>query len=193
VCPRAFPRRRDAPLDRVPLVPRARVCAEVVMGRALALVLGTAFLLTACGQKPGAAGDGSMGDGFLTCETDTRAVPYHPGMEVESSAQPPVFRLKLLESVPGPPVKGRNTWTVEVDELATGAALDDLELTVTPYMPDHMHGTIPVVVTPAGAGTYTLAPVYLYMSGVWQVRFTIVGRDVAGGTTDTAMIPVCIP
>jgi hypothetical protein len=56
-----------------------------------------------------------------------------------------------------------------------------------------MHGTTPVVVTPAGGGTYTLAPVYLYMSGVWQVRFTIVSSELGGGTTDTAMIPICIP
>ena len=163
------------------------------MGRALALGLGIAFLLAACGQNPGAPADAAPGDAFLTCETDPRAVPYHAGMEVESSAQPPVFRLRLVESVPGPPVKGRNTWTVEVEEIATGAALDNLELSVTPYMPDHMHGTTPVVVTPVGGGAYTLAPVYLYMSGVWQVRFTIVGSEVGGGTTDTAMIPACIP
>jgi hypothetical protein len=31
------------------------------------------------------------------------------------------------------------------------------------------------------------------MSGIWQVRFTIVAADLSGGTTDTAVIPVCIP
>lgn len=150
--------------------------------------------LVACGSNAAALADAGPGDDmFLTCETDTRAMPYRPGMQVASSASPPVFLLKLLESRPGPPVKGQNTWTVEVDELATGTPLDELGLSVVPYMPDHMHGTLPVEVTPTGAGTYTLAPVYLYMSGVWQVRFTITAPNVGGGTTDTAVIPICIP
>jgi len=149
--------------------------------------------LAACGQNAGGSPDAAGDDMFLTCDTDTRAMPYRPGMEVDSSAMPPVFAVKLLESAPGPPVKGRNTWTIEIDELSTGAPLDGVALTVMPYMPDHQHGTTPVTVTPAGSGTYTLWPVNLYMSGVWQVRFTIVAADVAGGTTDTAVIPVCIP
>ena len=40
------------------------------------------------------------------------------------------------------------------------------------------------MVTPASAGTYTMAP-YLYMSGYWEVRMTL--------GTDDAMIPICIP
>jgi hypothetical protein len=164
------------------------------MVRALALLLGPTLFLGACGQSAVRPDDAATGDdAFVTCETDTRAMPYSPGMAVDSSAVPPLFHLTLVESVPGPPVKGRNTWTVEVDEIATGAPLDDLELTVMPYMPDHQHGTTAVGVTPAGAGTYTLWPVNLYMSGVWQVRFTIVGAQIGGGTADSAVIPVCIP
>jgi hypothetical protein len=49
------------------------------------------------------------------------------------------------------------------------------------------------VVTPSGPGTYTLEPVYLYMPGIWNVTMTIVGSMVGTGTTDTAVIPICIP
>lgn len=176
------------------------------MFRALARFLGQPVLLAtcglvtcglaACGQNAAKPDDAAAGDdAFVTCETDTRAMPYRPGMTVDSSATPPLFRLKLVESVPGPPTKGISTWTVEVDDFATEAPLDNLELAVMPYMPDHQHGTKPVVVTPVNdaPGTYTLSPVNLFMSGVWQVRFTIVGAQIAGGITDTAVIPICIP
>jgi hypothetical protein len=113
-------------------------------------------------------------------------------MSVMSSAG--VFAVELLSSSPGPPVKGQNTWAIKVAEVATGTALDGLDVSVTPRMPDHpSHGTRPVVVTPAVGGTYTLEPVYLYMSGVWDVTMTIVGAMVGAGTTDTAVIPICIP
>jgi hypothetical protein len=129
---------------------------------------------------------------FGTCATDLRAMPYQAGMSVLSSAG--VFTVKLLDSTPGPPVKGQNTWTVEVDEVSTGAALDGLDVSVVPRMPDHpSHGTRPVVVTPSGSGIYVLKPVYLFMPGVWEVSLVIVGATVGSGTTDSAVIPVCIP
>lgn len=159
------------------------------MVRAFAFLTAAAVVASGCGGGGGAA---DPVDGFATCATDSRAMPYHAGMSVPSSDG--IFTVKLLRSNPGPPVKGQNTWTVEVDEVDTGAALDGLDLAVVPAMPDHpYHGTEPVVVTPAGTGSYTLEPVYLYMSGVWQVKFTLVGPMVGSGVTDTAVIPVCIP
>ena len=137
------------------------------------------------GSSPQAtmATDGS----FLTC-----ALPYQPGMQVMSSAG--TFTIKLLDSTPGPPVKGPNTWTLEIDDASSGVALDGVVLSVTPWMPDHNHGTTPVGVTPAGSGTYTLAPVYLYMSGLWQIKMTVAAAAVGdGGTTDNAALPICIP
>ena len=128
---------------------------------------------------------------FLTCATETRAQPYQAGMQVASASG--ALIVKLVSSVPGPPVKGTNTWTIEVDAADTGAAVDGVNVVVAPYMPDHAHGTNPVGVTPAGVvGTYTLMPVYLYMSGYWEVRMTLGGAPVDAGI-DSAMIPICIP
>lgn len=150
---------------------------------ALALVAGAA----GCGSPP----DPSTAQNFITCATESRAVPYTPGISVTSDGR--VFTVKLLSSMPATPVRGQNEWLVEIDEAASGAPLSDLEITVTPWMPDHLHGTRPVVVTPGNdPGTYRLKPVYLYMSGLWQIQFSIVAPTVGAGTIDTAQIPLCI-
>jgi hypothetical protein len=169
----------------------------VAMARALCLAaLMVAAAAPGCGSSsPGGTNqDASLlpDDGsFLTCATDTRAVPYQPGMHVTSSAG--TFTIKLLGSVPGPPVKGNNTWTVEIDEAGSGAPLDGIDLSVMPWMPDHGHGTTPVAVTAAGSGTYTLAPVYLYMAGLWQIRLSIAAAGLDGGISDNGVLPICIP
>ena len=152
----------------------------------LAVLVVTAFSLGGCGPGAGTGGNTSAVNGtdgsFSTCATEMRATPYVKGMQVTSTSG--ALIVKLLESVPGPPVKGTDTWTIEVDQVDTGTPIEGLDVAVAPYMPDHQHGTNPVVVTPASAGTYTMAA-YLYMSGYWEVRMTL--------GTDDAMIPICIP
>ena len=55
----------------------------------------------------------------------------------------------------------------------TGAAVDDLDLTVVPWMPAMGHGTsITPVVTPMGDGTYAIDRVDLFMPGLWELRTT---------------------
>jgi hypothetical protein len=132
------------------------------------------------------AGEGA--DQFVDCSTDTRAMPYQNGMQVMSKNG---LMMLTLESVPGPPIKGTNTWTIQVNEAASGTPLDGLNIAVMPWMVDHDHGTRVVEVTPSGTGTYTLQPVYLYMSGTWDVRFTITGTPTP--TDDTASFWICIP
>jgi hypothetical protein len=119
-------------------------------------------------------------------------MPYAAGMHVASAAG--TFGVKLLDSVPGPPVKGNNSWTIEIDDAASGAPVDGLQVSVTPWMPDHGHGTQPVVVSAVGGpGQYGLMPVYLYMSGFWQVQIGIKSTGGAVATQDQAIVPICIP
>lgn len=151
-----------------------------------------ASLLAGCGPAAGASDAGLGGDGsFVTCATDPRAVPYQAGMSVMSDGG--LLTVKLLSSTPGPPVKGYNTWVLEIAQTDTGVALEGLEVTVEPYMPDHEHSTTPVGVELAPPAAYRLYPVNLKMSGLWEVRMTISGANLAGGTTARAMIPICIP
>jgi hypothetical protein len=147
-----------------------------------------------CGSgSPSSATDAAINfvDGsFLTCDTETRGPQNPTGMPFMSTGRN--FVVELLQSNPAKPVKGNNTWSVAIED-AGGTPLDALDVTVAPWMPDHGHGTEPVAVTPAGSGTYTLMPVYLYMSGFWQVKFTITSTSADAGTTDLATIPICIP
>jgi hypothetical protein len=157
----------------------------------LAVTIAAALALVGAGCGGGASHSHDAGDTFYDCTKETRALPYSEGMQIPSQDQ--TVALALVKSEPGPPAKGDNTWTVSVADGATGTGLGGLTISVTPYMPDHGHGSPrQVVVTPAAdAGTYVLTPLYLFMGGYWEVTFDLGVSQV--GTRRTAMLPVCIP
>jgi YtkA-like len=156
--------------------------APPVLGAALAAALGAG-----CGPAPSTE---AVDSGLLySCATETRAVPYAPNLERDSMSG--AFKAVLVDSVPGPPIKGSNVWTVKITDAA-GAPQDGLTVTASPYMPDHRHPTtVKAVVTPAndGTGTYKLDPVYLFMPGFWEVTLTLLP---ATGPKDTVVFPICI-
>ncbi len=96
---------------------------------------------------------------------------YLPGMQQIATQSHYVVR--LLSSDPGPPIKGNNIWMLQLLD-PNNQPTDGATFTVTPFMPDHGHGTpIRVSVTPSGSpGTYQLSPVNLFMSGLWRVTVT---------------------
>lgn len=116
---------------------------------------------------------------FLSCADETRAIPYTKGMTLDSGGG--AFALTVLEStfadkngVPRSqaPAKGTNVWTVQIADAATKVPLDGLAIKVTPRMPDHPnHGTLDVVVSPLDTGAYHVEPLYLWMAGLWNVKF----------------------
>jgi hypothetical protein len=152
---------------------------------------------------------------FVTCNPEPRATPYQPGMQVTSANG--TFIVKLLsntftdssgKTLDESFVKGYDVWSVETDAATSMMPLDGLSIGVSPYMPDHKHGTTPVRVLPAGStGVYTMSPVNLYMAGYWEVTFTIVqtppadasdpdaGADAAppAPISDTAVLKICVP
>jgi YtkA-like len=95
----------------------------------------------------------------------------------------------MMSAEPAPPARGDNIWVVQVSDPG-GTPMDGMNLTVTPFMPAHQHGTpIMVGVTPAGtAGQYTLSPVNLWMPGVWETTI----RAQSGATVDSATFTFCI-
>lgn len=124
--------------------------------------------VAACGDD----GDhGGHADGGHDCTTETRADTYVAGLEKVS---PTVgYKVRLMDSVPAPPQKGDNTWMIQVvdsgDAPVTGA---DVE--VTPFMPDHGHGTpITTDVTEMTGGNYEGKPVNLWMPGLWEVTVEV--------------------
>jgi hypothetical protein len=127
------------------------------------------------------------------CAADTRGEMFTPGLEHQGVNK--LFDFKLVDVNPNPPARGNNTWTVEVDTMTNntvGGPAPALapDMTVTPFMPDHQHGS-PITVDITGdatAGQYTLDPINLWMPGVWQTTISIQ----QGSAFDKAVYTFCL-
>ncbi len=148
--------------------------------RALPWVLGI-FALGACDDDAMSAGDEDADAEARGCETETRADTYALGLAKTGTATTVTF----VDAMPAPPTRGDNRWTVQVTD-DRGAAMTGLELSATPFMPDHMHGTtVETEVTELGDGTYVLEPVNLFMPGLWEVTLEL-------GTDDEVVFAFCV-
>lgn len=124
------------------------------------------------------------------CSAETRADSYSAGQSVLKTSQAGLYRVRLVEADPMPPIKGDNAWTLLVEDPA-GAPLSGATVAIKPYMPDHQHGTsIKAVTTPLmDAGRYRITPINLFMSAFWEVRVTITPQ---GGAADQATFGACV-
>ena len=143
--------------------------------------------LAACGSS-----GGNTPDAADDCTADTRQDVFHVGLDKHGAAGNMDF--VLMSSVPAPPARGNNTWVIEINAMANGVVgspMTGVDMAVTPFMPDHQHGTpIPVTVTAMPtAGQYQLDPVNLWMPGLWQTTI----QAQSGSTTDMAVFSFCIP
>ena len=136
--------------------------------------LPTLFAAAACGGGDDSA---SSSTGAATtvpttsaaCAADTRKDVYVAGLTKTAGT----MSVKLISAAPSPPSTGVNTFSLELVD-ATGAAIDGATLTVTPWMPDHAHGSsVKPGVVAAGGGMYTVSNVYLVMAGLWQVKVSV--------------------
>lgn len=119
------------------------------------------------------------------CAAETRDDAFAVGLSKSGSLVTATF----VSSDPAPPIKGDNTWVLDFTD-AQGMPLADLEMVVTPMMPDHGHGTpINAVVTPTDtAGRYEVTPVNLFMAGFWEITFDIT----VAGQADALMFGFCV-
>lgn len=168
--------------------------------RACSLLCGVLALVCACDKSSSGTGDGDGGtDDGVDTEASTSGAPVS-GCAAEDRDDDYVLGLsreggkvvvRFVDAMPAPPSRGDNTWTLAVEDLATGMPLDDASLAVEPYMPDHMHGTsIECHVTDMDTpGEVMLEPVNLFMPGLWEVRlhFTL-----ADASTDTVVFKFCV-
>ncbi len=87
--------------------------------------------------------------------------------------------LTLLSATPQRPIVGNNSWAFELNvdgEPATGLAS---AITVTPFMPDHGHGTPTIVrVEEVDDGQYKFEPVHTRMAGYWEVTVSVESEQV---------------
>lgn len=156
------------------------------MRTVVALGLVSLGLATACSDGHSSHGDG--GESY-NCAAEDRDDDFVVGLTKPGQSNKLSF--KLLSATPAPPARGDNTWIVEISSIATSTPMTGVTMVATPFMPDHQHGTpISVEVTPqATDGQYELAPVNMWMPGLWQT--TIEAQ--AGADTDKVVFAFCIP
>ena len=155
------------------------------------VILATLLATAACGGGDDSASSSSTGASTTVpttsaaCAADTRKDVYVAGLTKNAGT----MSVKLMSASPSPPSTGVNTLSLELLD-ATGAAIDGATLTVTPWMPDHAHGSsVKAGVVPAGGGMYTVSNVYLVMAGLWQVKVSV---QRAPGDVEEATFQFCL-
>ena len=131
-------------------------------------------------------------DTSYNCATEDRDDEFVAGLSKAGAAG--TLNFTLVSAVPAPPARGDNTWVLQVNAMSAGvvgAPVSGATLEVTPFMPDHAHGTpLSVEITPeATDGQYKLEPVNMWMPGLWETTI-----DATAGTdTDRVVFRFCIP
>ena len=150
------------------------------------LLIAPILLAAACGTS-------AMGDdqGPYNCAAETRADTFVVGLDKQGEAGKLDF--KLVTAFPAPPTRGDNTWRLQISAMTSGvvgSGVSGASLAVTPFMPDHQHGSpVQVAITDMGSGAYVLAPVNLWMPGLWETTV----QATSGAMADQAVFRFCIP
>lgn len=137
----------------------------------VALVTGVAASLALSVACSSSEEDSTISGGVPTsCDQDNRKDVYTQGLSKQASS----FSVRVLDASPAPPAKGTNTMTVQIVDPA-GTPIDNAVVVVTPFMPDHAHGSaVKPVVTPADSdGKYTVTSLYYPMAGLWRITFSV--------------------
>jgi hypothetical protein len=105
----------------------------------------------------------------VSCTTDPRLDSYMG--ELDKSGERGLLSFRFFDLQPSPPAKGMNTFHVQMHDAAGTPMLADLRVDLR--MPDHGHGTSvePVISPDPALAAYTVAPLYLFMPGVWRLEF----------------------
>jgi hypothetical protein len=136
-----------------------------------ALALVAFSLLPACGSSQAASSNNGNGQG---CSATT-TFPTSALSSVSSDAGK--LRVSVYSAPYQPLIAGTSCLELVVTDPSTGAAVDGLSITMTPWMPAMGHGadTIPAL-TPLGQGRYVFTEVGLFMPGEWQLRTQFSGE-----------------
>ncbi len=177
----------------------------MLAGRSSALVLVASLALLGCdsggddgstehaddssnthGETDDTHGETGETGGESVCVDETRDDEFVIGLSKSGT----LVRATFVSASPAPPIKGDNTWVVDVTDL-NGAPLADVTMVAVPMMPDHGHGTpINAIVTAlAEPGRYEITPVNLFMTGYWEITVDV---TLAGGEQDSLMFGFCV-
>jgi hypothetical protein len=118
------------------------------------------------------------GSGATACDGRGQALQ---GLEVAAEVDAGgTLTLSFIDGEPMPPIVGNNSWSFRLE--LDGEPLTDASsaITVTPFMPDHGHGTPTAVnVEEEDAGTYRFEPVHTRMAGYWEMRIDVETDEVS--------------
>ena len=145
--------------------------------------------LVAAALLAGCADDAPADDTTYNCEADDRDEPFTINLARTGAGG---TRFTIVSAEPALPVRGDNTWVVDVDVGGAPVNAGDGELKLTPFMPDHRHGTgVKPIWTPDPAvpGRYAVGPINLWMPGVWELTFE---ATPTGGTRDPVVFTFCL-
>ena len=169
--PSARPALRYAPSANAVI---AVIAAIAAFGAVASAALG-------CSSSGGDGGTGgTSGAGTTTstaCSADNRKDIYTAGLAKQTATR--ALSIKLMDAMPAPPQKQSNALILQVVDAA-GMPVDGATVSVTPFMPDHGHGSsVKPTVTAKGGGLYDVANVYLPMPGLWRLTVTVQMPNVA--------------
>jgi hypothetical protein len=150
-----------------------------------------AFVLVLGGFGCGTDDGGDDAGDEVDCAKVTGVDTFVVGLEKAGTSG--LYNFRLMSATPAPPARGNNDWVVQVNAMnagVVGAPVEGATIKVTPFMPAHQHGTgVPIVITPmTEPGQYQLAPVNLWMQGVWETTI----RATLGATTDSVVYKFCV-
>ena len=132
----------------------------------------TILILAALALSACPSGDDDDNDANVCGEDLTRGQVYVEGLEARTDDTATL--VMLMAADPAPPNVDTNVWEIEVVNL-DGDALTGCTAEVTPWMPDHGHGSSD---TPSWtessetAGSYTTELKFI-MPGYWETTFTL--------------------
>jgi len=130
-------------------------------------------------------------DEAMACVATGRGDTFTVGLEHRGVAG--MLDFQLMSANPAPPGRNDNTWIIQVNSMTAGVVgspLTNATVTVSPFMPDHQHGTpiraqIEAMPTP---GQYKLSPINLWMPGYWEITITAQ----SGAMSDSVIYKFCI-
>lgn len=152
------------------------------------------WIVVACAVATFACGNSNNGDDDddftnIPCNEETRDDDYVAGLEKIGLNN--LVKAALDDAAPAPPDVGDNEWTVTIRDNGNDSLLDGCTFdAITPWMPDHNHGTSPQPIGSAGAssGEYDISQLNLFMGGLWEITFDVTCQ----GMQDTFVYTFCV-
>jgi hypothetical protein len=143
-------------------------------------------------SNPASTADSAGSDASIGCASDPRAEDFMTNMTHKG---PMGLSFVIVASNFDPPAVDNNTWTLKILDTS-GQPVKDAVLSFPPppmrpsdpYMPDHSHGALPAKAVNNNDGTYTVAPLYFFMGGIWSTYI----QATVGSITDSTTFTFCV-